>query len=176
MSNIKRDVLTVANAVSIVGLILTIAGAFNIEHIAGAILIAIGRLLDVLDGKIARATHSSRFGAGIDATCDKLGLAFILPALWIAQMAPKWILIYIIVQNIINIILSLVALYRKITMHSSKQGKQAMFLQNLCLAGFIFGGVLNLHIISILASIVGIISLYWSVQASYSYFKFVFKN
>ncbi len=169
----KSDVFSPANAVSLIGLSLTIYGSFHIKTLAGVLILGLGRFIDIFDGKIARATHVSRFGAGVDATCDKSGIAFLVPAIWIAQIAPYWLLVYILVQNLLNVFFSVWASARKAKPTSSSYGKHAMFMQNISLGFYALGNTLNIRAFTILGLIIGLASIWWAAQATYGYFKLV---
>jgi phosphatidylglycerophosphate synthase len=169
----KADILSPANAISAIGLSLTIWGSFNIHTLAGVLVLGAGRFIDLFDGKVARATHTSRFGAAVDATFDKIGLAFLVPAIWIAHIAPYWLLIYILAQNILNVIFSVLASARNAKPTSSKFGKHAMFLQQISLGFYALGNTLDFRPFTIVGLIIGIGSIYWAVQATYGYFKLV---
>lgn len=173
MKTSRRDVFSPANAVSILGLSLTIYGSFNIESLRGVLLLGFGRFIDIFDGKIARATHTSRFGATLDATCDKIGLAFLIPSIWIAGIAPIWLLVYILVQNVLNVIFSGLAGIRKAQPTSSQHGKHAMFMQNISLGFYALGNTLDLRAFTIVGLLIGISSVYWAIQATYGYFKLI---
>lgn len=165
----RADILTPANAISILGLSMTIYGSFHIETLAGVLILGTGRLIDVFDGKVARATHTSQLGAAIDATCDKLGLLFLLPAVWFAHIAPYWLLMYIAVQNITNVILSSLTATRGKAPSSSRYGKYAMFLQNVSIGFYALGSVLDASILTGIGLAVGIYSIYWAIRATYGY-------
>lgn len=169
----RSDVFSPANAVSLIGLSLTIWGSLNISSLAGVLILGLGRFIDIFDGKIARATHVSRFGAAVDATCDKIGIAFLVPAIWIAHIAPYWLLIYIITQNILNIILSLTSAARKGKPTSSKDGKYAMFLQNISLGFYALGNTIDFRPFTVLGLLIGLTSIYWAVRATYGYFRLI---
>ncbi len=169
----RSDIFSPANAVSVIGLSLTIWGSLNVHTLAGVLLIGLGRFIDLFDGKVARATHASRFGAIVDATFDKIGLGFLVPAMWFAHIVPYWLLIYIIVQNLLNVVFSLVASARKAKPTSSKHGKYAMFFQQISLGFYALGNTIDFRPFTILGLIIGISSIYWAVQATYGYFKLV---
>ena len=169
----KADVFSLANLVSLIGLALTILGSLNVHSLAGVLLIGLGRFIDLFDGKVARATHSSRFGAAVDATFDKIGLGFLVPAIWIAHIAPYWLLVYIIVQNLLNVVFSLIASARKAKPTSSKFGKHAMFFQQISLGFYALGNTIDFRPFTIIGLIIGVASIYWAVQATYGYFKMV---
>ncbi len=167
----KRDVLSPANAISLIGLTLTIVGSLHVETLAGVLLIGLGRFIDLFDGKVARATHSSRFGAAVDATFDKIGLVFLVPAIWIADIAPYWLLIYIIAQNLLNVIFSLIAAAKHAKPTSSKFGKHAMFFQQISLGFYALGNTIDFRPFTVLGLIIGIGSIYWAINATYGYAK-----
>jgi len=169
----KADVLSLANATSLIGLLMTIWGSLHIHTLTGVLILGTGRFIDLFDGKIARATHTSRFGAAVDATFDKIGLAFLVPAIWIAHIAPYWLLLYILAQNALNVIFSLVATARHAKPTSSKFGKHAMFLQQISLGFYALGNTIDFRPFTVLGLIIGIASIYWAVRATYGYFKMV---
>ena len=169
----RADVFSLANAVSLIGLSMTIWGSLNIHTLTGVLVLGTGRIIDLFDGKVARATHTSRFGAAVDATFDKIGLAFLVPAIWIAHIAPYWLLVYIIVQNLLNVVFSLVASARHAKPTSSKFGKHAMFFQQISLGFYALGNTIDFRPFTIIGLIIGISSIYWAVQATYGYFKMV---
>lgn len=169
----RKDVFTPANAVSLIGLSLTIYGSLHIKTLSGVLILGLGRFIDVFDGKIARATHVSRFGAAVDATCDKIGIAFLVPAIWIAQIAPYWLLVYILVQNLLNVLFSVLASVRNAKPTSSSYGKHAMFLQNVSLGFYALGNTIEYRLFTILGLVIGLASIWWAVQATYGYFKLV---
>lgn len=167
----RQDILTPANAISLIGLALTIYGAFNLTSLSGVLLLGLGRFIDIFDGKVARATHSSSFGATLDATCDKIGIIILVPAAWIAQIAPYWLLVYIIVQNLVNVLFSALTAYKGGKPASSRDGKYAMFVQNISLGSYALASVTPLGFFDIIGLVLGIISLYWAVKATYGYYE-----
>lgn len=166
----RADVFTPANAISLIGLVLTIYGSFNLTSLSGVLLLGLGRFIDIFDGKVARATHTSSFGATLDATCDKIGIAFLVPAVWLADIAPLWLLVYILAQNILNVIISLIALGHKGAVSSSKAGKYAMFLQNISLGGYALASVTPLDFFATLGLLIGLFSIYWAIKATSGYY------
>lgn len=169
----KRDIFTPANATSLIGLSLTIWGSLHIHELSGVLVLGLGRFIDIFDGKIARATHASRFGAIVDATCDKIGIAFLVPAIWIAGIAPIWLLVYILAQNLLNVLFSGMASIRKAKPTSSQYGKHAMFMQNISLGFYALGNTINNRAFTVIGLLIGLASVYWAVRATYGYFKLV---
>ena len=173
MTITKSDIFSPANAVSLIGLSLTIYGSLNINSLSGVLILGLGRFIDIFDGKIARATHVSRLGAIVDATCDKIGIAFLVPAIWIAQIAPVWLLVYILAQNRLNVVFSAWATARKAKPTSSLYGKHAMFMQNISLGFYALGNTIDNRTFTVLGLIIGLASIYWAARATYGYFKLV---
>ena len=173
MTVTKKDIFSPANAVSLIGLSMTIWGSLHIGSLAGVIVLGLGRFIDIFDGKIARATHVSQFGATVDATCDKIGIAFLVPAIWIAGIAPYWLLIYILVQNLLNVGISMVTAARKGVPAASRYGKHALFIQNISLGSYALGNTIDNRFFTTLGLILGIASIYWAARATYGYLKLV---
>ena len=159
-----------ANAVSLIGLAMTIYGSLHISSLSGVLILGLGRFIDIFDGKVARATHVSQLGATVDATCDKIGIAFLVPAIWIAHIAPVWLLVYILAQNILNVLFTLWATIRGAKTASSRYGKKAMFIQNISLGCYALGNTIDNHPFKIAGLILGLASIIWAVRATYGYF------
>ncbi len=172
----KQDIFSPANATSIIGLALTIIGSLNLTSLTGVLILGLGRFIDMFDGKIARATHSSRFGAIVDATCDKIGIAVLVPAVWIAGIVPIWLLVYILIQNILNVIISGLATAKGAQTASSKAGKYAMFAQNISLGSFALGSTIDSQALIVLGYILGVGSIYWAATATYGYYQLIPKQ
>lgn len=99
----SKDIFTIPNAMSITGGILTWHGAGSIESTAGLSEVIIGRIIDVLDGAVARATgQTSNLGAGVDASIDKAATAKLLCDLTRKNAAPKPVIGTIALLNTIN--------------------------------------------------------------------------
>lgn len=169
----KKDVFSPANAVSVLGLVMTIWGSLHINSLEGVLILGLGRFIDIFDGKIARATHASRLGAIVDATCDKIGFAFLVPAIWIAGIAPVWLLVYILGQNLLNVVFSGWAALRHAKPTSSRYGKHAVFMQNISLGLYALGNTIDNHFCITAGLILGVASIYWAARATYGYFKLV---
>jgi phosphatidylglycerophosphate synthase len=167
----KKDIFSPANAVSLIGLSMTIWGSLHIGSLAGVLVLGLGRFIDIFDGKIARATHVSPFGAAVDATCDKIGIAFLVPAIWFAGIAPYWLLIYILIQNLLNVGISMLSAARKGKPAASKYGKHALFIQNISLGSYALGNTIDNTFFTTLGLILGIASIYWAFRATYGYFR-----
>ena len=107
--------------------------------------------MDVIDGRVARALHQeSVFGAFLDATCDKFGVLAILIAEWHFGIAPWYILLSILLLNLANAISAYIITEVKKELHipPSRNGKNAMFLQNLGLGAFALANVVSNQTVS----------------------------
>ena len=100
---VAKDVFTIPNLISVTGAALAIHGSNKIDTAEGLAECAVGRLADVLDGKVARMTEqTSNFGAALDATTDKIVMAKILYEMNKKELAPKHVLGIVATLNLIN--------------------------------------------------------------------------
>lgn len=165
------DVLTPANFISVAGLTLVVYGSFHITAGIGVLALFIGRCLDLMDGPIARRTHTSRFGAAIDALADKLAMTALLIACWHFQVAPLWVVGYIAIQNVANLILSVRTELRGGNPEANREGKYAVFLQNITIGTYALAGIAHMGWLEPIALVIALISLYWAVYATQGYAK-----
>lgn len=108
-----KDIVTIPNAMSLVGGKLTWDGAENLEEVSGLVRVIIGRTLDVADGAVARATgQTSNVGAAVDAITDKVVTLKLLYEMLKKGAAPKSVIGTIAVLNTINAIATGIANYR----------------------------------------------------------------
>lgn len=82
-----------ANAITVIGVLVTLGAAYLVIEgrlLLAAVAIAGAALFDVLDGAVAKATGStSKFGALLDSTTDRLGDAAVFAAIaWLYGVAP----------------------------------------------------------------------------------------
>lgn len=101
--------------------------------------IAFGRVLDLVDGPVARKLHQlSDLGAALDASADKIAAAAIVAGEWHKGVAPKSALGAIVGQNLLNGLATLAAAKRHPDeeLRPTKDGKYAMFAQNLALGSY----------------------------------------
>lgn len=103
----RTDILTIPNAMSLAGAVLAWRGAKHINTTAGVAQVVVGRLIDTLDGTVARQTgQASNFGAIVDAGLDKTTTAKLLYEMWRQDIAPKEVLGLIAAFNTVNTIAS----------------------------------------------------------------------
>lgn len=132
----RNDLITPANLISLCGIGVTVAGALHLNTPQGLLLAAGGRALDLLDGPVARRTHTSDFGAAVDATSDKLTLLILLIACIYYQSVPVAFLAYVFAHHAAISAISIIATVKKIAITVNRPGKLAMFFQLLAILLF----------------------------------------
>ena len=138
---VAKDVFTIPNFISMTGAALAIRGSEKIDTAEGLVECAVGRLADVLDGKVARMTgQTSNFGAALDATTDKIVMAKILYEMNKKGLAPKHVLGIVATLNLINAGATGIANLRsdeKGETRPTKSGKLAMAGETVTLISYI---------------------------------------
>jgi phosphatidylglycerophosphate synthase len=140
------DVFTVPNAISAVGLGLVLKGSARADTGWGIGLTVAGRLLDLLDGKVARMMNqSSQFGAGVDAAFDKAGVLAIGVNEWRYRIAPRPALLAIAAQNAVNLTATAISarLGGDDELAPVHDGKRAMGYQNAALGAYAVAALLR---------------------------------
>ena len=137
----SKDIVTIPNAMSIAGGILTWHGAGNIESATGFSEVIIGRTIDVLDGAVARATgQTSDLGAAVDAGIDKAVTVKFLYDLKKKDAAPEPIIGTIALLNTVNAAATGIANMRNggkgFSDRPSKSGKLAMAGETITLFAY----------------------------------------
>lgn len=137
---VAKDVFTIPNFISIAGATLAIHGSEKIDTTGGLAECAVGRLADVLDGKVARMTgQTSNFGAALDATTDKIVMAKILYEMDKKELAPKYVLGTVAVLNSINAVATGIANLRskeKAGTRPTKSGKVGLAMETAALVAY----------------------------------------
>ncbi len=125
-------VVTLANIISIVGLVLVGVGLFLIienDILGGLVLVALGRLLDLLDGVVAETTQTkSSIGEMVDAVADKLATILTVLVLYIAELADWWLITVLILPQILISLISFIYRKRGRVIHPTRAGKVSMAL------------------------------------------------
>ena len=138
---VAKDVFTIPNSISMIGAALVMHGSKKINTAEGLAECAVGRLADVLDGKIARMTgQTSNFGAALDAITDKIVMAKILHKLHEEEIVPEEFLVSIATSNLANAIATGIANLRsdkKAETRPTKSGKLAMAGETVTLISYI---------------------------------------
>ena len=141
VSKVAKDVFTIPNFISMTGAALAIRGSEKIDKAEGLVECAVGRLADVLDGKVARTTgQTGNFGAALDATTDKIVMAKILYEMNKKGLAPKHVLGIVATLNLINAGATGIANLRsdkKGETRPTKSGKLAMAGETITLISYI---------------------------------------
>ena len=137
---VAKDVFTIPNLISVTGAALAIHGSKKIDTTEGLAECAVGRLADVLDGKVARMTgHTSNFGAALDATTDKIVMAKILYEMNKKRLAPKEVLVAVAAPNLINALATGIANLRsdeKAETRPTKSGKVGLAMETAALVAY----------------------------------------
>lgn len=138
---VAKDVFTIPNSISMIGAALVMHGSKKINTAEGLAECAVGRLADVLDGKVARMTgQTSNFGAALDATTDKIVMAKILYEMYKKGLAPKHVLGIVALLNSINAGVTGITNLRsdkKAETRPTKSGKLAMAGETVTLISYI---------------------------------------
>ena len=137
---VAKDVFTIPNLISVTGAALAIHGSKEINTAKGLTECAVGRLADVLDGKVARMTgQTSNTGAALDATTDKIVMAKILYEMNKKELAPKYVLGTVAVLNSINAVATGIANLRsdeKAETRPTKSGKVGLAMETAALVAY----------------------------------------
>jgi len=137
---VAKDVFTIPNFISVTGAALAIRGSEKIDTAEGLVECAVGRLADVLDGKVARMTgQTSNTGAALDATTDKIVMAKILYEMNKKGLAPKYVLGAVATLNSINAVATGIANLRskeKAETRPTKSGKVGLAMETAALVAY----------------------------------------
>ena len=137
---VAKDVFTIPNLISVTGAALAMHGSEKIDTPEGLAECAVGRLADVLDGKIARMTgQTSNFGAALDAITDKIVMAKILYEMDKKGLAPKRVLGTVAILNSINAVATGIANLRseeKAETRPTKSGKVGLAMETAALVAY----------------------------------------
>ena len=137
---VAKDVFTIPNSISMIGAALVMHGSKKINTAEGLAECAVGRLADVLDGKVARMTgQTSNFGAALDATTDKIVMAKILYEMNKKELVPKSVLDTVAVLNLINAAATGITNLRsdeKAETRPTKSGKVGLAMETAALVAY----------------------------------------
>ena len=137
---VAKDIFTIPNFISVTGAALVMHGSEKIDTAEGLAECAVGRLADVLDGKVARMTgQTSNTGAALDATTDKIVMAKILYEMNKKELAPKYVLGTVAILNSINAITTGIANLRskeKAETRPTKSGKVGLAMETAALVAY----------------------------------------
>lgn len=174
----RQDLATPANAMTLVGLVLTIVGAVYLDTLWGITLVVIGRLLDIFDGHVARRTHTSEFGALLDVIADKIAILALGISMYLLYPSIRLFILFVLLQNGLNVLLGLYGLVTDIKASPSLDGKHAMFFEVATLIYYSLYKVAESHhwqlfgyflaAAGIISAILGIVL---GIKASINYYK-----
>lgn len=129
-----NELLTVPNAISAAGFGMVITGSLRADATEALTYTTVGRALDLVDGLTARALNQgSDFGAKVDATLDKLGMAAIVSGGVYHARIPKPAAAVVIAHNALNAAASITHEVRHPNepARPSKAGKVGLFIENV---------------------------------------------
>lgn len=136
----KEQILAPANAITLAGLAVSAYGAMNIDELSGVLLFGVGRVADVIDGPVARYTNTaSEFGAKIDASADKIAVAFGCYFAWVEEVAPEPVIATIVAVNLINAVANVYLDHVGAEPETDPAGKRMMFAFMAALGLFALG-------------------------------------
>lgn len=136
-----KDILSIPNAVSAMGLGLVIDGSIDINSVKGVTKIATGRGLDLFDGALARLlVQTSDFGAGVDAVGDKVGMGAILTSAWYHEAVPRSVLATLAVKHstLAGLTIAAQARHPEESYRPTRAGKASMAADNVALFGYLY--------------------------------------
>lgn len=132
ISDATYTVVTPANVMDAWAFVRGIQGIAEHDTWKGIGKSAVGYLTDLVDGPTARITGTpSRLGEIIDATGDKIKMAYALRKIWQTDRAPKSLLTAVAAQNAANAAITIYDLIAndKPQVHPSEEGKQTFAIQ-----------------------------------------------
>lgn len=134
----SRGVVTPANFISVAGGFLAIYGLSVIldeKIVTGLVLLTLARLADLADGIVAEQTKTkSPLGETVDASIDKVVVAATLIVLGALELVPWIIIIIVALQNLANVLISIIAKLRDRTIHPSRPSGEVSTIST-CLEG-----------------------------------------
>jgi phosphatidylglycerophosphate synthase/diacylglycerol kinase family enzyme len=127
IAEFTRGFITPGNFASLLGIVLVFLGLHelvNHHFLLGSILLALGRLCDLLDGTLAEYTGTKcQVGEMLDTGTDKIAIFISAIVIALNDLTPAYIIVTILGINILSVCLSLIARMRHIVIHPSKAGK-----------------------------------------------------
>ncbi|MDZ7744841.1 MAG: CDP-alcohol phosphatidyltransferase family protein [Candidatus Saccharibacteria bacterium] len=146
VANETYDIVTPANVIDGVALVGAFAGSRHLDKWGGIATCAASFAADVADGPVARGTGTqSELGEMVDATGDKIKLAFTAAAIWKHKLAPRHLISAVAIQNGINAVATTIdrSMDKEAVIHPSMFGKRAIFLQQAGLGAHVIGSKLE---------------------------------
>lgn len=142
-----HGIVSPANVISLIGLGLVVVGlmeVINQQFWMGLGLLAVGRLLDIVDGAVAEATQTkSPLGELFDAAADKVGTLLTIVALFVANVTYWWVIAALLIPQVIIPIVIYYKRQKGINVHPTRQGKLSMAAVWVGIVGLLFVKALN---------------------------------
>lgn len=178
-----KSIVTPGNVLTVAGFGIVMVGLGYIlkrHYWEGGIALAIGRLFDIADGWIAEYSGTkSPFGELLDASLDKLGTFLSLGAFYAASVAPRLVLLALLLPYLIISLVVLVGLQKNTRLHPSRIGKLSMAFAWLSLLGYVGIRALNagnMSVIAIVTDVLAALSIALGAYAAYDYASKVIKS
>jgi cardiolipin synthase (CMP-forming) len=125
-----HGIVTPSNAVTIAGFALVLIGLqeiLNRHYLPGTVLLATGRICDILDGWLAELTRTkSPLGELLDAGIDKILTILTVATFFAVHIAPAWVLVALVTPHVLIVVILLAWRIRKRVLHPSLVGKLSM--------------------------------------------------
>lgn len=136
-----HSIVTPPNIITVIGLAIVIYGLIEIinqNFWVGVSALVVGRLLDIVDGAVAEATHTkSPTGEIFDAAADKIGTILTIVALFAANVANWWVIALLLIPQAIIPLVSFYKRRKGIQVHPTRQGKLSMAALWAAIAGLL---------------------------------------
>lgn len=173
-----KGIITPGNVLTFVGIILVLFGLSEIiyqDYWSGALLLLMGRLLDIADGKVAEVTGTkSPLGELLDASVDKISTFLTVAVLYYVAIAPRTVLVVLLLPHIAIAAIAFISFMRNKEIHPNLAGKLSMALVWLAMIGFVFvraGQIDDTGVIASLVSAVAVLSVILGIYALYRYIE-----
>lgn len=165
-------ILSPANIISVLGLGLVVYGLVEIinqQFWLGLVFVAIGRLLDIVDGAVAEATHTkSPLGELVDASIDKIGTLLTIITLFVANIADWWVIVILLLPQVIIPVTIFFKRRKGINVHPTRVGKVSMALVWVSVVGLLLVNALGymmtmvfgVYVIAVLSLVLGMYALW----------------
>lgn len=167
-----NGILSPANIISVLGLGLVVYGLVEIinqQFWLGLVFVAIGRLLDIVDGAVAEATHTkSPLGELVDASIDKIGTLLTIITLFVANIADWWVIVILLLPQVIIPVIIFFKRRKGINVHPTRVGKVSMALVWVSVVGlllvkalgYMMTMVFGVYVIAVLSLVLGMYALW----------------
>lgn len=168
-----HGIVTPANIISAIGLGIVLYGLVMIlshDFLLGLIMVAIGRLLDIVDGVVAEATRTkSPLGEMVDAVADKVGTLLTIGVLVVVSVADWWVIAALLVPQLV---IPLVIFYKGqkgIHIHPTRPGKLSMAMTWVGIAGLLLVRAIDIPELAIVVYVVIGVALLLGLYALWQY-------